>query len=146
MLKLNKKVIIDDLKHNLIIFLAIVLFFYLLNFFVGSTCPFRFVTGLPCPGCGLTRSFLLVARGRLAEATRMHAFWIPITIWVIVGLFNRYMVADKTVRAKVNKVLQIVAIVMAVLMLVYFVYRMIAIFPNEEPMLDDHLWFGHFPR
>ena len=76
----------------------------------------------------------------------MHAFWIPITIWVIVGLFNRYMVAETTVRARVNKVLQIVAIVMAVLMLVYFAYRMITIFPNEEPMLDDHLWFGHFPR
>ena len=49
-------------------------------------------------------------------------------------------------RTKVNKVLQIVAIVMAVLMLVYFAYRMITIFPNEEPMLDDHLWFGHFRR
>jgi hypothetical protein len=37
-------------------------------------CPFRFLTGLPCPGCGLTRSFCAVARGEFADAVAYHLF------------------------------------------------------------------------
>lgn len=37
-------------------------------------CTFRQVTGLPCPGCGLTRSWALTAHGRLGEALRRHPF------------------------------------------------------------------------
>lgn len=31
-------------------------------------CPLRTLTGIPCPGCGLTRSFLAIAQGNFAEA------------------------------------------------------------------------------
>lgn len=37
-------------------------------------CPFRATTGVPCPGCGLTRSFMAIARGHFEEALRMHLF------------------------------------------------------------------------
>ncbi|WP_299042334.1 DUF2752 domain-containing protein [uncultured Thermosynechococcus sp.] len=37
-------------------------------------CPFRAITGIPCPGCGLTRSFLAIARGDFENALRMHLF------------------------------------------------------------------------
>jgi hypothetical protein len=37
-------------------------------------CPFRLVTGLPCPGCGLTRSWVYLAHGRWAEATTSNPF------------------------------------------------------------------------
>jgi hypothetical protein len=38
-----------------------------------GTCTFRRVTGIPCPGCGLTRSFISIAHGRLADAWRYNA-------------------------------------------------------------------------
>ncbi|MCX5684342.1 MAG: DUF2752 domain-containing protein, partial [Planctomycetota bacterium] len=31
-------------------------------------CPLRLVTGIPCPACGLTRSFCALASGRPADA------------------------------------------------------------------------------
>lgn len=31
-------------------------------------CPLRTLTGIPCPGCGLTRSFLAIAQGNFGEA------------------------------------------------------------------------------
>src|SRR4051812_9799537 len=31
-------------------------------------CPFRAVTGLPCPGCGMTRAFCAIGHGDLANA------------------------------------------------------------------------------
>lgn len=38
------------------------------------TCPFRAVTGLPCPTCGLTRCAGLIMTGRLGEAMRLNPF------------------------------------------------------------------------
>lgn len=35
-------------------------------------CPFRRVTGLPCPGCGITRSLVCCAHGQWEAALRFH--------------------------------------------------------------------------
>lgn len=37
-------------------------------------CPFRLVTGMPCPGCGMTRSVIALARGDLPGAWHFHPF------------------------------------------------------------------------
>jgi hypothetical protein len=40
----------------------------------GWPCAFRAVTGLPCPGCGMTRGVAALARGHWHEAIAWHAF------------------------------------------------------------------------
>ena len=42
-----------------------------------AACAFRRVTGLPCPGCGLTRSWVLTAHGRVRGAAARHPFGPP---------------------------------------------------------------------
>ena len=37
-------------------------------------CLFRYVTGLPCPGCGLTRSFSCILHGDFVRAYDYHPF------------------------------------------------------------------------
>ncbi len=37
-----------------------------------SVCPFFNATGLPCPGCGLTRSFVCLGHGHLRESFAWH--------------------------------------------------------------------------
>lgn len=37
-------------------------------------CGFRRLTGIPCPGCGLTRSFVYLAHGHPIDAFRMNVF------------------------------------------------------------------------
>lgn len=40
-------------------------------------CPFRRLTGLPCPGCGLTRSWVDLAHGQLGASFVQHPFgWL----------------------------------------------------------------------
>ena len=48
-------------------------------------CLFRRVTGLPCPSCGLTRSWQAAGHGRLLDATRYHPLGLPtmaVAAWI----------------------------------------------------------------
>jgi len=37
-------------------------------------CPFRALSGIACPGCGMGRALLHLAQLRLGEATALHPF------------------------------------------------------------------------
>ena len=55
-----------------------------------SVCPFYSLTGLPCPGCGLTRAFVCLAHGRLDESLHWHPlggllFVLCAAIWLRAG-------------------------------------------------------------
>ncbi|ACY22655.1 hypothetical protein Gbro_3461 [Gordonia bronchialis DSM 43247] len=39
-----------------------------------EVCPFRLATGLPCPGCGLTRSWVSLMHGDVSAAFSFNAF------------------------------------------------------------------------
>jgi len=40
----------------------------------GWTCPFLRATGLPCPGCGLSRGCAALLRGQWHTAIKLHVF------------------------------------------------------------------------
>lgn len=48
-------------------------------------CPFFRLTGVPCPGCGLTRACVLLLRGEIQASISFHAF-APIFIVFIAML------------------------------------------------------------
>ncbi|MFB2922095.1 MULTISPECIES: DUF2752 domain-containing protein [Aerosakkonema] len=37
-------------------------------------CPLKYLTGIPCPGCGLTRSFIAIVRGDWQRAIEQNIF------------------------------------------------------------------------
>lgn len=47
-------------------------------------CPFRALTGLPCPGCGLTRSWVYAAHGWWQESFAANAFGLLVVAAVLV--------------------------------------------------------------
>ncbi len=40
----------------------------------GWLCPMKAATGVPCPGCGLTRAAAALFRGDLSASLRTHAY------------------------------------------------------------------------
>lgn len=53
---------------------------YVAVFITG--CPIRELTGIPCPGCGMSRAWLSLLRGDFAAAWRYHPlFWlVPVAL------------------------------------------------------------------
>ena len=72
---------IKDVKWAIIIIIA---YFVLGRYFLYSLCPMVMVTGLPCPGCGLTRAGFALLRLDLAGAYRIHPFIYPIAGYIAV--------------------------------------------------------------
>ena len=59
--------------------------FYLLLAALGHGCPIRWLTGIPCPGCGLSRAYLALLQGDLVGAFAFHPlFWaVPVLILAV---------------------------------------------------------------
>ena len=52
-------------------------------------CPFRLVTDLECPGCGMARSCLSLAQGDFESAWHLNPFsFFLVALAVAVGLFS----------------------------------------------------------
>jgi Protein of unknown function (DUF2752) len=55
----------------------------------GTTlCPFRLVTGLPCPFCGMTRSLLALGRGDLSASVGFHPLGPVLLLAALAGLWR----------------------------------------------------------
>ena len=53
-------------------------------------CFFRFLTGLPCPGCGLTRSFSCILHGEFERGYDYHPFGfllLPLFVMAAITIF-----------------------------------------------------------
>jgi uncharacterized protein DUF2752 len=55
-------------------------------------CPFRLLTGIPCPGCGMGHSLVYALRGDFAGSFHSHPLGIPLllvwTAWLGWGILN----------------------------------------------------------
>ncbi|BCU78196.1 DUF2752 domain-containing protein [Luteolibacter sp. LG18] len=50
-------------------------------------CPFKSLTGLPCPGCGMTRATLAMLRGDWTTMVKFHPLApVFVLFWTAVGL------------------------------------------------------------
>lgn len=52
---------------------------------LGDTCAFLAASGIPCPQCGMTRSFVWAARGHLLEAFRYSPGGLGLFVWIQAG-------------------------------------------------------------
>lgn len=59
--------------------------------YVPSTCSFRNLTGIPCPGCGLTRSMVAVAHGDLDAGFYYNRLGPLVLAYILLQLMYRFI-------------------------------------------------------
>lgn len=79
---------------------------YLFSFQPGKTgffpsCPFRFLTGLQCPGCGITRALHNLLHGHLATAFTLNPLFVIALPFLVFALlrYTNYAFQQKAPRA-----------------------------------------------
>lgn len=61
-------------------------------------CVHEKLTGVPCPSCGLSHSFSLILRGRIAEAYNWNIYGMRIFIFFASQLFMRIVFSSVSMR------------------------------------------------
>lgn len=81
-------------------------------------CYFKNLTGIPCPGCGMTRSFLLILQGRFKQAWELHPFVYGWIVFAVIFFVDRYVLRKKEVLWRVALILLCGG------MLLFYMYRL----------------------
>lgn len=61
--------------------------------------PIKYLTGIPCPFCGMTRSMMMILRGDYAGALSFHLFGFPvfIALWVTMILVVIELITGRSI-------------------------------------------------
>ena len=122
------RLLINDVKKNAPGLMAVAAYILIFQMAFHTICPMQLFFGLPCPGCGLTRAFILAAGGHFVRAYYMHPFLYGLGFLVLWWGFFRYVVRKKSV------LLPYMTGIVFAGMLVFYIYRMIRYYPDTEPM------------
>ncbi len=76
------------LKEALPAILAVVLVYFLF-YISGVGCPIKYLTGISCMGCGMTRAYLALLRLDISGAFRYHPLWIIPVIAAVLFPFRK---------------------------------------------------------
>ena len=118
-----------DIKYWYKGVLAAVLLLLFLNAVFGQVCPMVLFCGLPCPGCGISRSLLCFFTGHFREAFIMNPCVYPFLAYVAAVAFYRYILKRQM---KFNNICVMLLVLVCT---VVYAYRMLAWFPDREPMV-----------
>lgn len=116
--------------QNVLIPLGLIVGYFVILFLTKahSTCIFKNIYGVPCPSCGITRSYIQLFQFHFRKAFFYHPlFWFfPFLFFVV--LFRFIPVVNKIYN---NKLFWIISLI---IILGIWVIRMFLYFPSIEPL------------
>jgi hypothetical protein len=108
-------------KHKYFYLITIVIFIIFILSLLGIyKCPLKYITGIPCPTCGITRSITSLLSKNIKESFHYHALWPLIIISYILYILNEFNYL-KLKKKTINKLIYIVSII-------FIIYYLIRIF------------------
>lgn len=115
---------------------AVVVLYVILESF-GVTCPIKYITGISCAGCGMSRAWIALLHFNIHEAFMYHPLFFLPPVVVIVMLL----------KSKINiKFYKIFMFTMAGAFVIVYLYRMfigtgdIVVFEPQNNILFRIIW------
>lgn len=106
---------LNRIKEDYLIPIVLIGTLYVVFAVTGIGCPIKFVTGISCPGCGMTRSVIALLRFDFKNAFMYHPLFLLVFIFCIIYLLKRYIN---------KKVYTTIMYVFVLLFIVIYLYRM----------------------
>lgn len=117
----------QDIKTILPGLLGVILYYLLVSKLFKASCPMLLITGLPCPGCGMTRCAYLLATFQWQKAFYLNPscfFWLAYVLWFLI---SRYILQKK------YKITQWFLYLVLIATIAIYLRGMILYFPNRIP-------------
>jgi len=127
--KPSKEQMLRDGKNFLIGSLLCALYLFTIDKIFGAVCWVRLIFGFPCPLCGMTRATGLFIKGDFLGAWQMHAMFYLVLLFVPVYIFCKYFVKNGGI------IIKTYVIIFIIIAIGYYVYRMLYLFPVQEPLI-----------
>ena len=125
------------MKLKFVLIFSLGIYILITYSFSPTLCVFSNITGLPCPGCGLTRAYLYLIKGDIIKAFAYNPLFPLPAIVVMLLIYNKLKINKYVINTKLTIIFLIVVILV-------YVVRMILLFPTYEPM--DINYYGLIPR
>ncbi len=115
----------SHLKSTLIVIITIIAIYTVFHI-VGIGCPIKFLTGISCAGCGMTRAWFHALQFNFRAAFYYHPLWLLAPVLIILLLLYQ----------KLNKKFFIASLTTIVLIfIIVYIIRLIS--PNDTVVIID---------
>lgn len=123
---IGKRIAVDlwSCKEAIIAFLVYYVFVHVV---FHAFCPLVMMTGFPCAGCGMTRAVFFMLTGQFARSWNLNPMAFPVMLFAGYCMIYRYILGKKIKGFKTG------VIILCLVMLIYYVYRMYTVFPERPP-------------
>lgn len=93
------KTLLKENKTILFWFILGGLYYFFVKYMsLSLPCPFRYVTGYLCPGCGITTMFIALSEGDIGAAKKANTFLFYTLSWLLLSIVvRRYFLPDRYV-------------------------------------------------
>ena len=108
-----KKTFITWIKIDIILFLIVCAYYGILNI-IGATCVIKWIFGVNCPTCGMTRAIISLLKGNVCEYFILHPLALPTAIIV----YFSFHINNK----KNKKIFNLILILLAILILAWYIF------------------------
>jgi len=125
-------------KNNTYI-IILILAIITLSFLGIYKCPIKYLFGIPCPTCGMTRAFYSIFSLDIKKAFYYHALWPIVIIGIIVFILYKF----KIIKLK-QKDIDLLIYLLIFLLLFYYIYRHITHSPIVKINIQNSLILKKF--
>lgn len=128
----NKNLLLNDIKNLYLLVICLYIYIFVCYLFNLRVCPISYISGFPCPACGITRSLFMLLKGNITDSLKFHPFSIVVVIYAVFFVISRYFFNISI------KKLKNIFLIIGCFMIFFYIYRMINYFPDTEPMSYNH--------